>query len=174
MGRWAWGCVTLAAWSSCLQPGFYPEAESTEAQGLGQGHPAVPGGSELCTPVSNSRPVACLLRSLHPWISAWSQTVNTQRWLDSTSLPPSSRAPYSNVETRGLMAVKPSLNTDSLEKEGFFSKWFWDRISILVEVIRIDPHLAPHMHHNKCQIDSTVKYFLKENHPKMRSKILFS
>lgn len=72
MGRWAWGCVTLAAWSSCLQPGFYPEAESTEAQGLGQGHPAVPGGSELCTLVSNSRPVACWLRSLHPWISAWS------------------------------------------------------------------------------------------------------
>lgn len=59
------GCVTLAAWSSCLQPGFCPEAETTEVQGLAQGQPKVSGRSELGTLVSNHRPVACLLRSLH-------------------------------------------------------------------------------------------------------------
>lgn len=58
------GCVTLAAWSSCLQPGFCPEAETTEVQGLAQGQPKVSGRSGLGTLVSNHRPVACLLRSL--------------------------------------------------------------------------------------------------------------
>lgn len=90
--------------------------------------------------------------------------VNMWGRADGTSLPPRSRAPHCNVETRRLMAMMLSLNTDSLEKEGFFSKCFWARISILVEIVTTEPnYFAPHIHHSKCRKTKELNTFFKKD-----------